>query len=262
VGIDAEIASTVPIGSGLSSSAAFAVALAGALAAVADWPLAGNDLALAAQEAEQLGTGTPCGVMDQMAAVHGRAGHAVRLDCRTLTTDAIALPDALAIVVVHSGLARALAGSAYAERRAACERAAARLGIASLRDARPEQVVDDPIARHVVSENARVEHFVDALRAGDLDAVGRIALESQRSLADDFRVSTPELDLLVDLAVRHGAAGARLTGAGFGGCIVAFVDAGHADAMAGAIGDQYRADTGLEATAFRVRAVDGAGPVD
>jgi galactokinase len=260
VGIDAEIASTVPVGSGLSSSAAFAVALSGALAAAAEWPLAGTALALAAQEAEHIGTGTPCGVMDQMAAVHGRAGHAVLVDCRSLETEPVPLPDPLAIVVVHSGLPRALADSEYAARRAACERAAARLGVASLRDARVGAVADDPIARHVVTENARVLSFVDALRAGDLDALGAIARESHQSLATDFAVSTPELDLLVDLAVAQGAVGARLTGAGFGGCVVAFVETTAADAMADTIVGRYRAQTGRDATAFRVRAVDGAGP--
>jgi len=261
VGIDAEIASTVPIGSGLSSSAAFAVALAGALAAAADWPLAGTALARAAQAAEHVGTGTPCGVMDQMAAVYGRAGHAVLIDCRSLETEAIALPDSVAVVVVHSGLPRALAGSEYAARRAACEAAAARLGIATLRDATPAQVADDPFARHVVSENARVREFGRALRSGDFAALGRLAIESHRSLARDFAVSTPQLDLLVELALGAGAYGARLTGAGFGGCIVALVDAARAGVMADIVTDRYRARTGLEPTAFPVRAVDGAGPV-
>jgi galactokinase len=261
IGIDADIESTVPVGAGLSSSAAFAVALGGALAAAAGWPCSGTELALAAQEAEHVGTGMPCGVMDQMASVHGRARHAVFLDCRSLAVDPIPLPDRLAIVVLHSGLPRALADSAYAARRAACEATGARLGLASLRDARLEQVAHDPIARHVVSENARVARFVDALRTGDLDGLGAIALESHRSLADDFAVSTPELDLLVDLAVANGAAGARLTGAGFGGCVVAFVEAARVDSMVGPIVDRYRAQTGRDATAFRVRAVDGAGPV-
>lgn len=261
VGVDADITSTVPIGAGLSSSAAFAVALGGALAAAAEWSLAGTDLALAAQAAEHAGTGTPCGVMDQMAAVHGRAHHAVLLDCRTLAVAAIAIPESLAIVVLHSGLPRALAASEYGARRAACEAAAARLGLRSLRDASIAQVADDPIARHVVNENARVVRFADALRAGDLDTLGALALESHRSLADDFAVSTPELDLLVDLAVAHGAFGARLTGAGFGGCVVAFVESARVDAMVGPTIDRYRAQTGREATAFRVHAVDGAGLV-
>jgi galactokinase len=261
VGIDAAVASTVPIGSGLSSSAAFEVAMAGALADAAGWPLTGLPLALAAQEAEHVGTGMPCGVMDQLASVCGRAGHALLIDCRSLEVEAIALPDALAVVVVHSGLPRALESSAYGQRRAACEATAARLGLVSLRDATPAQVADDPFARHVVSENERVGQFVAALRRHDLDTLGRLALESHRSLADDFAVSTRELDLLVALAVEGGAYGARLTGAGFGGCIVALVAASESEAMVGNVVDRYRARTGLEAVAFAVRAVDGAGPV-
>jgi galactokinase len=129
VGIEAAVASTVPFGSGLSSSAAFEVAMAGALAEVADWPLTGLSLALAAQEAEHVGTGMPCGVMDQLASVSGRAGHALLLDCRSLEVEAIALPDALTVVVVHSGLPRSLESSADAQRRPPGEKTATRLGV-------------------------------------------------------------------------------------------------------------------------------------
>jgi galactokinase len=260
-GIEAAVASTVPIGSGLSSSAAFEIALAGALADAAGWPLGGLPLALAAQESEHVSTGTPCGLMDQLAAVSGRAGHALLIDCRSFAVDAIPLFDALGIVVVHSGLPRTLESSEYAKRRAACESAAARLGLASLRDATPAQVTDDPFARHVVSENARVQAFAAALRRHEAATLGRLALESHRSLADDFAVSTPELDLLVELAVEGGAYGARLTGAGFGGCIVALVAQGTVGAMVSHVVDRYRARTGIEAVAFTVHAVDGAGPV-
>ena len=258
-GFDAAVASTVPIGSGLSSSAAFEVAIALAALGVAGHALDGRELARAAQEAEHVATGVPCGVMDQMASVFGRAEHALLLDCRAVTIDPIALPRSVAIVVVHSGLPRQLAASAYAARRAACEAAAVRIGVAALRDATLAQVVDDPIARHVVTENGRVLRFVDALRADDPAACGRLMLESHASLRDDFGVSTPELDHLVDLAMDHDAFGARLTGAGFGGCIVALVAPGAADAFASTIADRYRAETGYEPTAFVTRAVEGAG---
>jgi galactokinase len=217
---------------------------------------------LVAQEAEQIATGVPCGVMDQMASVFGRADHALLLDCRSLDIAPIRLPDAVTIVVVHTGLARRLEDSAYAQRRAACEAAATRLGIESLRDATIEQVAGDPIARHVVSENRRTLAFVDALAAGDLERCGRLMDESHASLRDDFRVSTPELDVLVDALVGAGAYGARLTGAGFGGCAVAFVPSERVDEVVIGAGARYVSATGLTPMPLVVRAVDGAGPVD
>jgi galactokinase len=203
----------------------------------------------------------PCGIMDQLASVAGRADHALLLDCRSLEVEAVSLPPQLDIIVVHSGLSRALESSAYAQRRRACEAAAARLRVRSLRDATASQVAGDPFARHVVSENARVLEFVERTRDGDLAALGRLACESHRSLAEDFAVSTPQLDLLVSLAVESGALGARLTGAGFGGCIVALVAGSESKAMVASVVARYRAETGLDAIAFPVRAVDGAGPV-
>jgi galactokinase len=258
-GFDAAITSTVPIGSGLSSSAAFEVALVLVAACVAGVALDTTEVALAAQEIEQRASGVPCGVMDQLASVAGRRDHALLLDCRSLEITPVRLPPDVGVLVVHSGTERQLAGSAYAERRAACEAAAARLGIASLRDALPEQVADDPVARHVVRENARVLAFVDALRAGDAANAGRLMSESHASLRDDFAVSTRELDVLVDASIDAGAFGARLTGAGFGGCIVALVAPDRLDAIATAVTERYRNATGLEPDAFAVTAVDGAG---
>jgi galactokinase len=253
VGFDAEIASTVPVGAGLSSSAALEVALAAAAARVAEFAMEPQALARAAQRAEHLATGVPCGVMDQMASVFGRAGHALLLDCRTLAVDPVAIPSDAIITVVHSGLPRRLDTSAYADRRAACEAAAARLGLPALRDARFEQVADDPLARHVVTENERTIACADALRSDDLIRVGQLMLASHASLRDDFSVSTPELDLLVNLAVEHGALGARLTGAGFGGCIVALSRA----PLDATLTTRYVDATGLDPTMFEVRAADG-----
>jgi galactokinase len=181
------------------------------------------------------------------------------IDCRTLAAQPIALPDALSVLVLHSGLPRTLAGSAYAERRADGERVAARLGVPALRDAPLDAVRDEPRARHVVTENQRVLQFAGALRAGDTAALGSLMLASHASLRDDYAVSTPELDLAVDLLVEHGAAGARLTGAGFGGCVVALVPRAQVRAVANKTVARYRAETGLDADAFEVHAVDGAG---
>ena len=197
--------------------------------------------------------------MDQLSSVAGVAGCALLIDCRSLEFEPIPLPDELAIIVVHSGLPRALEHSAYAERRAACEAVAARLGLAALRDASPEQVADEPRARHVVSENARVLESAEALRRGDLDKLGSLMSASHASLRDDFEVSTPELDALVAALGRAGATGARLTGAGFGGCVVALAPVGEAHALAARAGEDYRLQTGRRPTPYVCRAAAGAG---
>jgi galactokinase len=235
VGVDAHVASSVPVGGGLSSSAALEVALALALCDAAGLTLSPLELARACQEAEHAATGVPCGIMDQLASLCGRRGNALLIDCRSLGVEPVPLPERLAVLVVDSGVSRALDNTAYADRRRECEAIAKRLGLASLRDATLEQVVDEPRARHVVSENERVRAFAAALRRGDIDALGPLLLASHASLRDDFRVSTPELDALVERLVDAGALGARLTGAGFGGCIVALALAPRARSIAASI---------------------------
>jgi len=184
-GLDAEVRSTVPMGSGLSSSSALAVALAYAFVAVSELDADARAIARACQAAETDATGVPGGIMDQLTSVLARAGHALLIDCRSLDVVPIPIPRELGIVAVHSGLPRTLAGSAYAERRAACEAAARRLGLDALRDATPEQAADDPYARHVVSENARVLAAADALRTGDLETLAAAVRASHASLRDD-----------------------------------------------------------------------------
>jgi galactokinase len=260
IGFDASVCSSIPIGAGLSSSAALEVAIALAASSAAGFELPPVELALACQEAEHLATGVPCGIMDQLAAIAGRDGAALLIDCRNLSVEPVPLPPSLAVLVVHSGLSRALAESAYAERRAACEAAAAGLGVRALRDANADQVADDPRARHVVSENERVLAAAVALRDGDVHALGRLLSESHASLRDDFDVSTPELDALVEALTAAGALGARLTGAGFGGCVVALALAEEAGRVSADACERYRRVTGLEPKPFRVRAVAGAGP--
>jgi galactokinase len=257
VGLDARISSTVPEGSGLSSSAAVEVALSLALADAAGLALAPREVALLCQAAEHTATGVPSGVMDQLASVCGVEGAALLIDCRTLELEPVLLPDGLAVLAVGSGIPRRLEETPYAERRAACEAAARRLGLASLRDATPEQARDDPIARHVVTENERVHATAAALRAGDPERAGRLFAESHASLRDDFRVSIPELDVLVAELERAGAYGARLTGAGFGGSVVALCAEDLVDAVAAAT-TSYERRTGRRATAIRCRAVAGA----
>ena len=260
-GLDAVVSSTVPLGSGLSSSAAFEVSVALALCDAARFEVPLLDLARACRRAEEIATGVPCGIMDQLASLAGRRDHALLIDCRSLDVEPIPIPTALAVLVVHSGVSRGLAGSAYAERRRSCEAIAARLGLSALRDASPEQVAGEPRARHVVSENARVLHAARALRAGELAALGPLLLESHASLRDDFEVSTPELDALVEALVDAGAAGARLTGAGFGGCVVALAERDRAEQILETACVQYRATTGREPRGFVCRPADGAGPL-
>jgi galactokinase len=247
IGMEAKVTSTVPVGGGLSSSAAFSVAVALALCDIGGLELEPVEVARACQEAELLATGVPCGIMDQLSSLCGRRDSALLIDCRSLAVEPVPLPPGLAVVVADSGVPRALAETGYAERRAACEAAAARLSLHALRDATPEQVADDPRARHVVAENARVLAFADALRRGDEEALGPLLLASHASLRDDFEVSTPELDALVEAFVAAGAVGARLTGAGFGGSVIALVPAARLDAVLASV-----------PAARVVHAVDGA----
>ena len=226
-GFTGTVRSTVPVGAGLSSSAALEVSVALALGASGDR----RDLARLCQRAEQVASGVPCGIMDQLTAVTGVEGHALLIDCHTLSIEPVAIPDTCEIVVVHSGVPRGLAGSAYAERVRECTLAEESIG--PLRVARPAAVydiADETIrarARHVVSENERVRAFAAALRSGDLTTAGRLMVDSHASLRDDYEVSTPELDALVDRLCRtRGVYGARLTGAGFGGCVVALTAPG------------------------------------
>ncbi|MGK2949682.1 MAG: galactokinase [Acidimicrobiales bacterium] len=229
IGFRGTVSTTLPVGAGLSSSAALEIALALALGADGP-PLA---LAQLGQRAEQTASSVPCGIMDQLASTAGVAGHALRIDCTSFEVTPVPLPEHLEVVVVDSGQRRSLAGSAYAERADACRVAQDEIGplrSATLTDVR--SITDEVVrrrARHVVTENARVDAFAAALGAGDLQTAGEAMAESHASLRDDFEVSTPVLDALVArLARTPGVLGARLTGAGFGGCAVALVDRGAA----------------------------------
>lgn len=229
-GLVGEIHTTLPIGAGLSSSAALELSVALALG----FDGSSLDLAALCRRAEHRASGVPCGIMDQLASAAGVPGHALLIDCSALTVRPVPIPDTVAIVVVHSGEARSLVDSAYAERSAQC--AAAEAFVGPLRDASLGAVdaIEDPVvrrrARHVVTENTRVLDAADALERGDAETMGRLMIESHASLRDDFDVSTPTLDGLVDrLVATPGVYGARLTGAGFGGCVVALTEPGTLD---------------------------------
>ena len=227
VGLRGDVRSDLPIGAGLSSSAALELAVALALGFEGDV----LDLARTCQRAEHAATGVPCGILDQLASAAGIAGHALLMDCRDLTVVPVPVPDTVEVVVVHSGQERTLVGSAYGERRAECEEAQRRIG--PLRDAGVEDVaaLDDAVlrrrARHVVTENQRVRDAVDALARGDAAALGDLFVEGHRSLRDDFESSTPVVDAAVDrLCAVPGVFGARMTGGGWGGCVVAVSEPG------------------------------------
>jgi galactokinase len=227
------VETTLPLGAGLASSASLEVALALAFGFEGE----ALDLALACQRAEHIAAGVPCGIMDQLAVAAGQAGHAILIDCASFDVQAVPIPASAEIVVVHSGEARKLIGSGYADRREQCERAETIIG--PLRSATLGEVeqIPDPVLRrrahHVVSENARVRACAAALRAGDVRSAGALLDASHASLRDDFEVSTPALDALVNrLRAAPGVHGARLTGAGFGGCAVALCDPGAGAAAA------------------------------
>jgi galactokinase len=236
-GADLVVDGDVPAGAGLSSSAALECATATALADLEGAGLDRVAVAGLARRAENEVVGVPSGVMDQMASMLGRAGHALFLDTRSLDTEQVPLPleaAGLCLVVIDTRAGHRLVDGAYADRRAACEAAAATLGVPALRDATPAQVeaAADALgeeglrrARHVVTENDRVLEAVRLLRAGELERLGPLLAASHASLRDDYEVSSPELDTAVEAAVTAGAVGARMTGAGFGGSALALARA-------------------------------------
>jgi galactokinase len=272
VGFEGEIASTVPVGAGLSSSAALDVSLSLALCRAAGFDVPPLELARLARRAEELAVGVPCGLMDPAASLLAQAGHALLLDCASETYRAVLLPAELSIVVVDSAARRELEHSGYAVRRAQLTRAIEALDGRAPARLSPTQATalaraggaDDVSVRrlrHVVSENDRVRACVAALEdpAGpDLARIGELFWAGHESLRDDFDVSTTELDLLVELAYAEGAAAARMTGGGFGGSIVALVERARAPRFAESVAATYSARTGRDGRAWVCASVEGA----
>jgi galactokinase len=267
-GVDLVVDGDVPPGAGLSSSAALECATATALADLFGAGLDRVALAGVARRAENEVVGVPSGVMDQMVSMLGRAGHALFLDTRSLDAEQVPLPleaAGLCLLVLDTRAGHRLVDGAYADRRAACEAAAAVLGVAALRDATLEQVESAARelgeerlrrARHVVTENARVLAAVGLLRAGDLSRLGPLLAASHASLRDDYEVSSPELDTAVEAAVAAGAVGARMTGAGFGGSAIALAGTD----LAGRVGD--RVSDAFAAAGFGPPAVEAVTASD
>jgi galactokinase len=269
-GADLVIDSSVPVGAGLSSSAALECAVGQALAALHDLSLTPIELARLAQRAENQFVHVPCGIMDQLAATCGRAGHVLFIDTRSLAVRPSPFDLAaagLTLVIADTHTRHQLANSAYADRRAACERAAAALGVAALRDVTLAEVeagvasLPEPLcrrARHIVTENSRVLRVVELLAANRLTEIGPLLTASHVSLRDDFEVSCAELDVGVAAALAAGALGARMTGGGFGGSLIALVAERQCGAVEQAIVDAF-AGAGFARPSFsRATAADGA----
>ena len=251
VGIEGEVTSDLPTGAGLASSAALEVVAALALCAAADFDLAPLDLAQLCRRAEHRAVGVPCGVMDHVASLFGRRDHALLLDTSTVTFEEVRIPDQVRVLVLDSGVHRELADSNYETRRDELRR-----GLAG---------ATDPVSRrrlrHFRTENRRVQEVVAALRSDppDLERAGRLLTEGHTSLRDDFEASTMELDVMVDEAVGAGAYGARVTGAGFGGCVVALAPADRAELIGADAVDGYARRFPDRSSSWMVcRAADGA----
>ncbi|MGD8399024.1 MAG: galactokinase, partial [Anaerolineae bacterium] len=269
-GLDLVYAGNVPIGAGLSSSAAVEVAVATAANDLFDLGIDDLTLARICQEAEHTFAGTRCGLMDQLISVAGEAGHALLIDCRSFEWQAVPLPRDRSIVVCDTGKRRGLARSAYNERRTECEEGARRLGVASLRaldvetfEARAESL---PLllrkrCRHVVHENERTRRAAELLLDGDdLVTVGELMNASHASLRDLYEVSSEELDVMAAAAqAQPGCWGARMTGAGFGGCVVALVDDGAVDGFCREVADLYERATRRTPALYVTHASAGAG---
>jgi galactokinase len=275
-GANLVVGGDVPLGSGLSSSAAIEVSTGFALLSISGHAIDRKQLALACQRAENEFVGARCGIMDQFISAHGLAGHALMLDCRTLEATALPLPDKVQLLVCNTGVKHSHAAGEYNARRQQCEEGVRLLsseiaGIQSLRDVdsallhRHKNVLPGLIywrCRHVVTENERVQRMARALEKADLPAIGKLMADSHRSLRDDYQVSCPELDIMVEIAAAlPGVLGARMTGGGFGGCTVNLVDAQAAESARRLILEQYEARTGIHPDAYLLTATDGVAEV-
>lgn len=274
-GFDAAIVGNVPMGAGLSSSAAVEMAVGKGIVVLNRIEISGPDLALLGQRAENHFVGVNCGIMDQFISANGRAGHALFLDCRDLSFELVPLfGDDVQIVICNSGVTRGLTDSAYNDRRSACESGVSLLAramgtdIRALRDVSMEMldVYGDALSetvlkrcRHVITENERTQRAVVLLKKGDLLGFGQLMVASHESLRDDYEVSGEELNLLVEIALNvPGVFGARMTGAGFGGCTVNIVDRDAVSALTDVINERYPRATGLTPEIYICSAVNGA----
>ncbi|MBP2170409.1 galactokinase [Erwinia toletana] len=269
-GVDMVISGNVPQGAGLSSSASLEVAVGTVIQQLYQLPLDGAAIALNGQEAENQFVGCNCGIMDQLISALGKQDHAMLLDCRTLGTRPVPMPEEIAVVIINSNFRRSLVGSEYNTRRQQCEAGARFFSKSSLRDVElaefnaREQQLEPEVAkrvRHVLSENARTLEAADALSKGDLARMGVLMAESHASMRDDFEITVPPIDTLVEIvkAVIGDQGGVRMTGGGFGGCIVALMPFDLVDSVKAAVAEQYEAKSGIKETFYVCKASEGAG---
>lgn len=271
VGWEGVISGDIPQGAGLSSSAALELAAARVFQAVAGWPWQPIRMAQLSQQAENKWVGVNCGIMDQLIVAAGQGDHALLIDCRHLTTTAVPLPSTTTIVILDTATRRGLVDSAYNERRQQCEATAAFFGVAALRDVAYDTLTAaesalTPLqyrrARHVITENERTQQAAAAMQQGDAHRLGQLMNESHASLRDDFEVSSPELNSMVKIAqAQSGCYGARMTGAGFGGCAVALVASDQVEAFVTAVAHQYQQSTNLSPHIYISQASAGTAVV-
>lgn len=269
-GVDMVIAGDVPQGAGLSSSASLEVAVGTVFQQLYHLPLDGAEIAVNGQEAENQFVGCNCGIMDQLISALGKKDHAMLLDCRTLGTRPVPMPEEVAVVIINSNFRRNLVGSEYNTRRQQCETGARFFTQTSLRDVdinkfkSVENELDPVVAkrvRHVLTENARTLEAADALAKGDLARMGVLMAESHASMRDDFEITVPPIDMLVNIvkATLGDRGGVRMTGGGFGGCVVALMPLDLVDTVKAAVAEQYEAKSGIKETFYVCKASAGAG---
>ncbi|PJG83067.1 galactokinase [Caviibacterium pharyngocola] len=270
-GVDIAMTSDVPMSSGLSSSAALEISIGKTCQVLGDLPLSLAEIALIGQRAENKFVGANCGNMDQLTSALGQKDHLVRIDCRSLEIEPTPVPQGYSIAIINSNVKHDLVTGEYNSRRQECEFAAGFFGVKALRDVTPEQFIERAEelqqanelaykrAKHVISENHRVLEAVEALKAGDMQKLGVLMGESHDSMRDDFEITIPEIDYLVELAqVAIGKnGGARMTGGGFGGCIVCLVPNDKVEELRKLIAENYQKQTGIKESFYLCSASDG-----
>ncbi|NBM98021.1 galactokinase [Proteus penneri] len=269
-GMDIAISGNVPQGAGLSSSAALEVAIGQTLKTLYQLPISQKEIALNGQKAENQFVGCNCGIMDQLISACGEENHALLIDCRSLETSAVTMPENMVVMIINTNKKRGLVDSEYNTRRQQCEEAARILNVAALRDATLDDLVAKKSlmsevvyrrARHVITENDRTLDAAEALRHGDLSTLSKLMMQSHFSMRDDFEITVKEVDSLVEIvkSVIGDCGGVRMTGGGFGGCVVALVTPDLVDKVIDSVKAQYEAKTGLKETIYVCSASQGAG---